>query len=196
MRDASTSGPPRRASATIQSATVSSWSALTGRPPPARARPRSSFWRSKRSRRPSRLTTSRFGASTRSWVVSRPSHSPHSRRRRTPSGIGRVSITWVESAKQNGQCTHGILLPLVPDSSPEHYILCALRELYVVVGEVWELAGPGRLAHQALQAAGREQVEEAPRAVRRRGEVDDARLDRGEAVGSHRVLLAVQRHRE
>ncbi len=38
----------------------------TGRPPAARASPRSSFWRSKRSRLPSRLTTVTRGSSARS----------------------------------------------------------------------------------------------------------------------------------
>src|SRR5829696_6962652 len=128
---ASTSGPDRLTAAAIDSDSRSSCSELTGRLLAARSSPPRSFWLSNRSRRPSRLRTVTF-LSARSYVVKRLPQPPHSRRRRTASPASRVSTTLVESDSQNGQCTRAILLPVVPESCPRHYILCALCEVNVI----------------------------------------------------------------
>src|SRR5687767_8775731 len=122
---ASTSGPDRLTAAAIDSDRASSCSELTGRLFAARSSPPRSFRLSNRSRRPSRLRTVTF-VSARSYVVKRLPQPSHSRRRRTASPASRVSTTDVELDSQYGQCTQAILLDVVPDSFPEHYILCAL----------------------------------------------------------------------
>jgi hypothetical protein len=66
IQDASASGPPRRTSEAMESATASSCSSLTGRLLAARPSPRNSFWRSKRSRPPSRFSTVTGASSGRS----------------------------------------------------------------------------------------------------------------------------------
>ncbi|MEI9886739.1 MAG: hypothetical protein WDN08_09600 [Rhizomicrobium sp.] len=60
---------------------------------------RSSFSRSKGSRRPFFLTTTSSRSCTRSKVVKRPPHSGQWRRRRMAalSSLGRLSFTWVSS---------------------------------------------------------------------------------------------------
>src|SRR5579885_1640358 len=74
---------------------------------------RSSFSRSKGSRRPAFLTTVSSRSCTRSKVVKRPPHAGHRRRRRIAalSSEGRESFTWVSSWPQNGQRMNGSSFP-------------------------------------------------------------------------------------
>src|SRR5829696_2011138 len=138
---ASTSGPDRLTAAAIDSDSRSSCSELTGRLLAARSSPPRSFWLSNRSRRPSRLRTVTF-VFARSYVVKRLPQPSHSRRRRTASPASRVSTTLVEAESQYGQCTRAILLHVVPDSFPEHYILCPLCGVHALDDRLAERAAP------------------------------------------------------
>src|SRR2546430_4744138 len=75
-----------------------------------------SFWRSKGSRRPSRLTTCGRTSSMYSWVVYRRWHLRHSRRRRmnSPSRPTRESTTRSSVWPQNGHFTGRVPLSGAP----------------------------------------------------------------------------------